>query len=45
MELIQFRFIMRTLLWIAKAIARRNPPARELENIEKDYQGYIQSKL
>ena len=45
MELLQFRFIMRTLLWIAKAIAHRNPPARELDNIEKDYQSYIQSKL
>lgn len=45
MELIQFRFIMRTLLWIAKAVTRHNSSMKELENIEKDYQAYIQSKM
>jgi len=45
MELMEFRFIMRVLFWIAKCLARQSPSTKELENIEKDYQAYIQSRL
>lgn len=45
MELIEFRFIMRLLLWIAKTVAQRSPNIKELDNIERDYQGHIQSKI
>lgn len=44
MSSIEFRFIMRTLLWIAKWLAGQRPATKEIQNIEKDYNAYVQNQ-